>query len=130
VGAVNSLADALALTVDQQSMIGLYCGNQHASLSYRISSCNSLDYGAARINILAPGAENDDHNPPRTRSRHIEDFGVGTENLFHTERLRTVVRFTIVNLSNQASLYNFLSPFGGTHWVVPRTYQTQLGWTF
>ncbi len=130
VGAVNNLADALSLTANQQAMIGFYCGAEHASLTNRIASCTSPDYGAARINILAPGAENSDHNPPRTKSRHIFSVSVGTDNLFHAEKLRTILRFTIVNLSNQAALYNFLSPFGGTHWVQPRSFQAQLGWAF
>jgi hypothetical protein len=130
VGAVNNLQDALALTSDQQSMIGLYCGSEKATLSHRITACGSPSYGAARIHILAPGAENDDHNPPRTDSRHVLDFGLGTDNLFHSEHVRTVVRFTVVNLTNKAALYNFLSPFGGTHWVGPRSYQAQVGWAF
>jgi hypothetical protein len=111
-------------------MIGFYCGNQQASLSHRITTCSSQDYGGSRIHILAPGAENPDHNPPRANPRHVLDFGVGTDNLFHAERVRTVLRFTVLNLTNKAALYNFLSPFGGTHWVGPRTYQAQLGWAF
>lgn len=130
VGAVNNMGDALALTADQQSAIGLYCGGQQASLSHRITACNSPDYGASRIHILAPGTENNDRNPPRTTSRHIFSVSAGTDNLFHTEHVRTVLRVTVLNLSNQASLYNFLSPFSGTHWVEPRTYQAQLGWAF
>ena len=39
VGAVNSLADALALTADQQSMIGLYCGDERA---YALASNHGL----------------------------------------------------------------------------------------
>jgi hypothetical protein len=130
VGAVNNLGDALALTADQQATIGLYCGTEHATLNSRIAHCNAPNYGAARINILALGTENDDHNPPRTKSRHIFSLAIGTDNLFHTERFRTRVRFTVLNLSNQAALYNFLSPFSGTHWVQPRTCQAQVGWTF
>ncbi len=130
VGAVNNLRDALALTADQQSMIGFYCGGEQASLSHRIAACNSPDYGAARIRIPAPGTENDDHNPPRTGPRHILNLGVGTDNLLNTEHVRTTARFTVTNLMNQAALYNFLSPFGGTHWVAPRTYQAQIGWAF
>jgi len=130
VGAVNNLGDALALTADQQSMIGFFCGTERASLSHRIRACNLADYGAVRIHILAPGTENDDRNPPRASPRHILNLGVGTDNLFHTEHVRTIARFTVVNLTNQAALYNFLSPFGGTHWVGPRTYQAQVGWAF
>jgi len=63
-------------------------------------------------------------------SRHVLNFGVGNDNLFHSERVRTIVRFTVLNLSNQASLYNFLSPFSGTHWIAPRTFQAQFGLSF
>jgi hypothetical protein len=129
-GAVNDLADALALTADQQSAIGLYCGNERATVSHRIGTCSSPIYGAARINILAPGAENADRNPPRTKSRNIFNVSVGTDNLFRSERVRTILRFTVLNLTNESALYNFLSPFSGTHWVEPRTYQVQLGWAF
>jgi len=44
--------------------------------------------------------------------------------------VRTILRFTVLNLTNKAALYNFLSPFSGTHWVEPRTYQVRLGWAF
>jgi len=130
VGAVNDLSDALALTADQQATIGLYCGSDRASLTNRITACNSPDYGAERIHILAPGTENPDRNPPRTTSRHVFDLGIGSDNLFRADRFRTKVRFTVLNLLNQAALYNFLSPFSGTHWIAPRTYQAQIGWAF
>ena len=130
VGAINNMADALTLTAAQQSAIGLYCGDQQASLSHRITSCTSPSYGAQRINILAPGTENDDHNPPRTKPRNIFHLGMGNDNVFHKEHIKTVVRFTVLNLSNEASLYNFLSPFSGTHWFQPRSFQTQVGLRF
>ena len=41
VGAVNNLADALALTADQQSVIGLYCGGERRRSSHRITACAS-----------------------------------------------------------------------------------------
>jgi hypothetical protein len=130
VGAVNTLGDALALTADQQAMIGFYCGAEKASLTHRIGTCTSPDYGAARIRIPAAGTDDADHNPPRTNPRHILNLGVGTDNLLKADKIRTSVRFTVVNLGNEAALYNFLSPFGGTHWMTPRTFQAQLGWAF
>jgi hypothetical protein len=117
-------------TADQQAVIGFYCGEERAALSRRIASCSSSGYGASRIRILPPGAENDDHNPPRATPRHVFNIGVGTGNLFHSDRLKTVVRFTVLNISNEAALYNFLSPFSGTHWVGPRAYQARIGWAF
>ena len=100
-------------------MIGLHGGEKRASLSHQINSCDSSDYGAERIHLLAPGAENGDRNPLRTRSRHITDLAVGTENPFHPKRVRAVVRFTGLNLTNQAM-----------RWVSPRANQARLGWTF
>jgi hypothetical protein len=79
---------------------------------------------------LAPGAENPDRNPPRTKSRSVFNFDVGTDNLFRAEHFRTTLRFAVLNLTNKAALYNFLSPFSGTHWIEPRSYQAQLGWAF
>src|SRR5260370_36639526 len=110
-------------------MTGLYCGAAEASLVRRLIRCNPPPCGAKRINIPAPAAENDDRNPPRTKSRSLFSLGVGTDNLFHSERIRTVVRFTVLNLSNKAALYNFLSPFSGTHWIDPRTFQAHGGWS-
>jgi hypothetical protein len=130
VGAVNSLNDALSLTAAQQSAIGFYCGAEQSTLARRITACNSADYGARRIHVLPPAAENDDHNPPRAMPRHILNASAGNDNLFHSERLRTTARITVLNLSNRHALYNFLSPFSGTHWVAPRSYTAELGWVF
>jgi hypothetical protein len=63
-------------------------------------------------------------------SRHLFDIGVGTDNLFHTERVRTTARFAVTNLTNKTALYNFLSTFSGTHFVTPRAYQVALGIVF
>jgi len=43
---------------------------------------------------------------------------------------RLLLRFTILNVTNKAALFNFLSTFGGTHFVPPRTYQGSLGIAF
>ena len=40
------------------------------------------------------------------------------------------MRFSVINLTNTESLYNFLSAFSGTHFVTPRAYQLQVGWAF
>ena len=128
-GSVTDLADALALTADQQAAIGFYCGNQFASLSNRIASC-STNYGATRLVIPAAGTYNPDHNPPRVAARNLFDASVGIDNLFHKEKVKTTLKFTAVNITNQASLYNFLSTFSGTHWVTPRSYQVTLGWNY
>jgi hypothetical protein len=80
--------------------------------------------------IPKEGTGNDDHNPPRVSPRHLFDIGAGTDNLFHTERVRTTLRFAVTNLTNKVALYNFLSTFSGTHFVTPRAYQVALGIVF
>lgn len=126
-GAVTDLADALALTADEQAAIGFYCGNNYASLVNHISSCSTA-FGARRLIIPAEGTYNPDHNPPRIAPRSLFDVGFGTDNLLHKERVKTTLKFEVMNLTNLDTLYNFLSTFSGTHFVEPRTYQITLGW--
>ena len=128
-GSVTDLSDALALTADEQTAIGFYCGSQKAMLAQPITSC-STNYGATRLNIPAPGAYDPDHNPPRIAARNLFDAAVGTDNLFHKEKLKTTLKLTAINITNNAALYNFLSTFSGTHWVTPRSYTVTLGWVY
>ncbi len=60
----------------------------------------------------------------------LVDLGVGTDNLLRGDKSKLRLRFSIINLTNKDALYNFLSTFSGTHFVAPRTYQAQVGWTF
>ncbi len=129
-GAVTDLNDALALDADQQAAIGFYCGNQAATAVHAITSCSSNNYGATRLNIPLPGTYNADHNPPRIASRNLFDASIGTDNLFRKEKLKTTLKFTAINITNDEALYNFLSTFSGTHFVAPRTYQVSLGWNY
>jgi Carboxypeptidase regulatory-like domain len=131
-GSVPDLASALALNPDQQAAIGFYCGNQVATLNNPITSC-TLPYsqwGATRVNIPAPGTENDDTNPPRITPRNLFDVGVGFDNVFRTEHPRVSLKFTGINIANKDALYNFLSTFSGTHFVTPRSLQVELGFNF
>lgn len=129
-GAVTDLEDALALTADQQATIGFYCGSDFATTQHQISACSG-GFGATRLVIPAPGTYDADHNPPRIAARNIFDAGVGTDNLFHKEKgLKTTLKFTATNFTNEAALYNFLSTFSGTHWIAPRSYQVTLGWLY
>ena len=83
-----------------------------------------------RLVIPAAGTGDADHNPPRIAPRHLFDLGAGTDNLFHTEHVRTTLKLTVNNLANKVTLYNFLSTFSGTHFVSPRAYQLELGWSW
>jgi hypothetical protein len=129
-GAVPDYATALTFSADQQAQIGLFCGDTFATRAQPITTCADPNRGASRINIPADGTVNDDHNPPRIAPRHVFDFSAGTDNLFRTDRTRTTLRFTILNLTNKAALYNFQSTFSGTHFISPRSYQAQIGVTF
>jgi hypothetical protein len=127
------LPSTLALSADQQFQMGFFCGSDFATPTHHISSCNLPfpQYGATRVRIPAPGTENDDHNPPRVTPRHLFDIAVGTDNLLRsTESRRITLRFTVVNLTNKEAMYNFLSTFGGTHFVQPRSYQGMVGFQF
>ena len=129
-GAVGSLDDALGLTAAQQAAIGFYCGSQFATPANPIAACAFAELRRDPARHPAAGTAIDDHNPPRIAPRHLFDLGGGTDNLFHTERVRTTLKMTVTNLTNHVALYNFLSTFSGTHFVSPRAYQMELGWTW
>src|SRR5262249_42244925 len=128
-GAVETLDDALALSGARQAAIGFYCGNVRATVTNPITSCSG-SYGASRLKIPPAGTANPDTNPPRLTPRHILNVSVGTDNLIHTERARVTLRLTVLNLSNEVALYNFLSTFSGTHFVTPRSYTATIGLVF
>jgi hypothetical protein len=131
-GSVPDLASALTLDADQQAAIGFHCGSNFATLTNPITSCN-LPYpqwGAIRLVIPAPGTFNPDTNPPRIAAHHLFDIGIGMDNIFHTDRYKADLRFTVINLANSEDLYNFLSTFSGTHFIAPRAYQVQLKFRF
>jgi hypothetical protein len=131
-GAVSSLEDALALTADQQTAIGFFCGSTSAALGAPLTSadCTTSNYGATRVRIPAEGTADDVNNPPRIAPRNLFDLGLGVDNLLQSNRAKLRIRFSVLNLTNQEALYNFLSTFSGTHFVTPRAYQVQVGVTF
>jgi hypothetical protein len=129
-GSVPDYATALTLTPDQQAVIGLFCGAQFATLSSPITACSDANRGALRVSIPADGTENDDKNPPRISSRHLFDAGFGFDNLLGGDRVKWKATVTLINLTNESALYNFLSTFSGTHFVTPRSYSATLGVSF
>ena len=122
--------DLTGLSADQQMQAGLFCGNVFPTLTAPLVSCAPSLYGSTRLQIPAPGTENDDHNPPRVNPRHLFDTSVGDDDLFHGDHYKWSVRFTVINLTNKTALYNFLSTFSGTHFVTPRSYTAELGFHF
>ena len=130
-GAVPDLPSVLGLTADQQAQIQFSCGNQVATPFIPITTCDpSSKWGTKLVSIPAPGTENDDTNPPRIRGRNLFNLGVGSDNLFHTDRVRWTLRLDALNITNKYALFNFLSTCSGTHFVAPRTWRAQFGVTF
>jgi len=122
--------DLTGLTANQQIQAGLFCGNVFPTYSVPLTSCPGNLYGSTLVKIPKPGTENDDHNPPRVQPRNLFDIAVGDDDLFHGDRYKWSLRFTVINLSNKTALYNFLSTFSGTHYVTPRTETIELGFHF
>jgi hypothetical protein len=129
----TSPVDVSYLTPDQQYQAGLFCGSVFATPTTPISPdsmCPGSQFGSTLISVPAPGTENDDHNPPRIASRNLFDLAVGDDNVFHNDRYKWSLQFTVINLTNEVALYNFLSTFSGTHYTTPRSFAAQLGFHF
>jgi len=122
--------DLTGLTADQQIQAGLFCGSQLPTLTSPLTTCAPSQYGSSRINIPAPGTQNDDHNPARIAPRNLFDASIGHDNLFHGDRYKWSLRLTAINMTNKVALYNFLSTFSGTHFVTPRSESVELGFHF
>ena len=91
--------DLTVLTPDQQVQAGLFCGGVFATLSAPLTSCAPSQYGSPRINIPAPGTEDDDKNPPRIKGRSLFDIAVGDDNLLRGDKYKWSLRFTVLNCS-------------------------------
>ncbi len=127
---LNTLTSA-SLTADQEFEAGFTCNGVGATPFQALpSTCPASQFGSTLIKVPAPGTENDDHNPQRIQPRSLFDLAVGDDNLFHGDRYKWSLRFTVVNLANKEALYNFLSTFSGTHYVTPRTFTAELGFHF
>jgi len=127
---INTISGA-PLTADQEFQAGFTCNGVRASITQPLPSpCLASQFGSTLINVPAPGTENDDHNPQRIKPRSLFDLSLGHDNLFHGERYKWSAQFTIINLANNYTLYNFLSTFSGTHYVTPRALTAQIGFHF
>jgi hypothetical protein len=132
--------DFSGLSPDQQFQAGLSCNGVRAiapSASNPVGTpisatrtCLASQYSSSLVKVPAPGTEDDDHNPPRIRSRNLFDMAVGDDNLFRGDRYRWSLRVEAVNITNNYVLYNFLSTFSGTHYVTPRAVTAAVGFHF
>jgi hypothetical protein len=128
-GSITSLNDVLALTADEQQQIGASCGGVQAALGRPITACAPGQLAVTRIQI--PANYDPDHSPTRISPRNLFDAAIGWDNLWgKAEGRHWTAKMTVTNLSNVATLYNFLSTFSGTHWVPPRSVQAQIGFVF
>ena len=121
----------IPLTADQEFQAGFTCNGVHATPTTPLPFiCPASEFGSTLTRVPLPGTENDDKNPPRITHRNLFDMAVGVDNLFKGDRYRWSARVTLVNLTNNYALYNFLSTFSGTHYVTPRTISAQIGFHF
>jgi len=121
----------LLFTADQEYEAGLTCNGVGATPTRPLPLfCPASEFASTLVKIPAAGTENDDHNPQRIQPRNLFDLAVGQDNLFHGDRYKWNLRFTVVNLTNKVALYNFLSTFSGTHYVTPRTETAELSFHF
>ena len=123
--------DLSGLTADQEFQAGLFCGNVRATPTRPLPSpCLASQFGSTLVTIPAPGTQNADRNPARVASRNLFDLSIGHDNIFNGTRYKWSVQLSAINLTNQYSLYNFLSTFSGTHYVTPRALTAKLGFHF
>jgi hypothetical protein len=121
---------ALELTPAQQTTIGLACGSVFATFDTPITSCAG-PLTSRLLTLPQAGHEDDDHNPDRVKPRHVFNLGIGTDNLFHSEKnTRWTASVEIANVANKVALYNFLSTFSGTHFLQPRSVVARFGLVF
>jgi hypothetical protein len=119
------------LSADQEAEAGLSCNGVRATPTAPLPyNCPASQFGSALVDVPKPGAEQDDHNPPRIVHRNLFDMSVGHDNLFHGDKYKVSLQLTAINLANKFALYNFLSTFSGTHYVTPRALTAQLGFHF
>ena len=130
IGGVNYISLA-NLTPDQQFQAGLSCNGVKATPSAGLPGlCAANRLTSSLVSIPAPGAENDDKNPPRIAGRNLFDLSLGEDNLFKRDKYRVSGTLTAVNLTNKVALYNFLSTFSGTHYVTPRSLTAEIAFHF
>ncbi|GAC1357860.1 MAG: hypothetical protein NVSMB3_04670 [Acidobacteriaceae bacterium] len=130
----SSPVDLTYLSGDQQQQIQLRCGGAQATLNAPFTSCAPGQLASTLVNIPAPGTQDSDRHPARVAPRTMFDMAAGWDDVLHghpgSERVKTNLSVTAVNLTNKYALYNFLSTFSGTHFVAPRTVMGQVTFNF
>ncbi len=130
---VTGASVALPLTLDEEFQAGLTCNGVSADIhnpATYFASCPANQLSSRLIDIPAPGAGDNDKDPPRIQHRDLFDLTVGKNNIFHTEHYKTNLDLTAINITNKDALYNFLSTFSGTHYVTPRSFTAKITLNF
>ncbi len=130
VSSIGDVNDLLTLTPAQQAAAGVSCGGVPATPDAGFTTCAAGSISASRLVVPAAGTGDPLNNPGRVAPRHLFDLGLGIDNLLRSDKAKLRLRVSVINLTNQEALYNFLSTFSGTHFVTPRAYQVQMGVTF
>ncbi len=81
--------DALQLTADQQTQMGLHCGSDYATPTQAVRQCAATAFAATRIRIPAYGKENDDKSPVRVTPRTLFDFAAGDNHVLQVENVNS-----------------------------------------
>jgi hypothetical protein len=92
--------------------------------------CPANEFTSSLINIPAPNAGDNDHDPQRIAPRSLFDVSIGKNNIFNKEHFKTDLDLTAINVTNKYALYNFLSTFSGTHFVTPRALTAKITLNF
>jgi len=130
----TTAVDLTYLSGDQQQQLQLSCGDVLGTLHAPLTSCAPGQLASRLVNIPAPGTQNADRNPARVAPRTLFDMAAGWDDVLHghlrSDRVKTNLSLTAVNVTNKYALYNFLSTFSGTHFVAPRTVMGQVTFNF
>jgi len=119
------------LTADEEFQAGMICNGQRATPGSVLPAvCPASEFTSSLVRIPAPGAGDNDHNPPRIAPRNLIDVSAGKNNIFHADRYKIDLDLTAVNVTDKYALYNFLSTFSGTHYVTPRALTAKLTFNF
>jgi hypothetical protein len=123
----------LPLTLDEEAQGGFACNGVTANINNPatyFATCPANQLSSKLIDIPAPGAGDNDHDPLRIQHRDLFDVSLGKDNIFHKERYKVNLDLTAINVTNKYALYNFLSTFSGTHFVTPRAMTAKITLNF
>jgi hypothetical protein len=128
---VTNASVALPLTADEEFQAGFACNGVKATPTQALPAvCPANEFTSSLINIPAPNAGDNDHDPQRIAPRSLFDVSIGKNNIFNKEHFKTDLDLTAINVTNKYALYNFLSTFSGTHYVTPRALTAKITLNF